>query len=121
MNKRSPGFIFAELIVSITVLGTLMVCLALALHSFRQFNHYQWMRQRCLAAAQAQLDHINATGQPLPEETAQALWPRITTDIQREPGQGQWSGLQRVEIKAQAPSFRRQVRVTLSRYMEDRS
>lgn len=121
MHRRTTGFIFTELIVSITVLGILMVCLGLALHSFRQFNHYQWMRQRCMAAAQAQLDYLSATGQPLPDETAQGLWPRITTEVQTEAGQGQWLGLQRVEIKAHARSFRRRVCVTLSRYMEDRS
>ncbi len=118
MNRRSTGFIFTELIVSITLLGTMTVCLALALNSFRRFNHIQWMRQRCMAVAQAQLDTINATGKPLSEEVTQRLWPHITTDIQFEAGQDQWSGLQRVEVKAQGKSFRKTVTISLARYME---
>ncbi len=117
MNQKPSGFILAELIVSITILGILTVCFALALHNFREFNHYQWMRLRCLAAAQAQLDCVSATGRPVPETTAQALWPRLTTEIAIQAGQGQWAGLQRVGVTVKGQSFRRQLHVSLARYM----
>ena len=48
--RSQRGFLWAEMIVALTVLAALLISFALALHGFKQFNHYQWMRQQCLAA-----------------------------------------------------------------------
>ena len=117
-KQRNTGFLLAELIVGITVLATLIICVALTLHGFRQFNHYQWIRQHCLAAAQAQMDSVATTSETIPAGQLQTLWPRVTVSLIREPGQGQWQGLQRIDVTAQAMSFERTVRVTLSRYVQ---
>ncbi len=116
-RHRNPGFILAELNVGITVLGAFIVCVTLSLHGFRQFNHYQWMRQHCLAAALAQMDSVATTSDMIPEEQLQALWPRVTVSLARHAGQGQWQGLQRIDVIAQGKSYERTVKVTLSRYM----
>ena len=118
MNRqRNPGFMLAELIVGITVLAALIISVMLSLHGFRQFNHYQWMRQHCLAAAQAQMDSVATTSALIPEAQLQALWPRVTVSLARHPGQGQWQGLQRLDVTAQGKSYERTVKVQLSRYI----
>jgi type II secretory pathway pseudopilin PulG len=117
-NKQgNSGFMLAELIVGITVLAALIISVTLSLHGFKQFNHYQWMRQHCLAAAQAQMDSVATTAAVIPETQLQALWPRVTVALAREPGQGQWQGLQRIDVTAQGKSYERTVKVTLSRYV----
>jgi len=116
--KRNPGFILAELIVGVTVLAALIICVTLSLHGFRQFNHYQWMRQHCLAAAQAQLDSVATTSAVIPDAQLQALWPRVTVSLARHPGQGDWEGLQRIDVTALGKSYERTVKVKLSRYVQ---
>lgn len=114
LSKRA--FMLGELIVSLTVLGTLLVSLALSLNGLRRFNHYQWMRQRCIAAAQAQLDCFARSQQALEPHDVNELWPGVTTTIQSSPGQAEWEGLTLVKVQAIAPSYRRQVQVQLARY-----
>jgi len=108
----------AELIVGITVLAALIISVTLSLHGFKQFNHYQWMRQHCLAAAQAQMDSVATCATVIPEPQLQALWPRVNVSLARHPGQGQWQGLQRINVTAQGKSYERTVKVTLSRYVQ---
>lgn len=117
-KQRNPGFMLAELIVGISVLAALIISVALTLHGFRQFNHYQWVRQHCLAAAQAQLDSVVKTSDMIPEGQLQALWPRVSVSLERHAGQGQWEGLQRIDVSAKAKSYERTVKVTLSRYVQ---
>lgn len=118
-RQRNPGFMLAELIVGITVLAALIISVTLSLHGFRQFNHYQWMRQHCVAAAQAQMDSVATSSGMIPEKQLQALWPRVTVSLARHPGQGQWQGLQRIDVMAQGKSYERTVKVTLSRYIQE--
>jgi type II secretory pathway pseudopilin PulG len=117
-KQQKFGFMLAELIVGITVLAALIIAVTLSLHGFKQFNHYQWMRQHCLAAAQAQMDSVATTAAVIPETQLQALWPRVTVALTREPGQGQWQGLQRIDVMAQGKSYERTVKITLSRYVQ---
>ena len=119
-KQRNSGFMLAELIVGITVLAALIISVTLSLHGFKQFNHYQWMRQHCLAAAQAQMDSVATTAAVIPETQLKALWPRVTVALAREPGQGQWQGLQRIDVTAQGKSYERTVKVQLSRYVQPR-
>jgi len=99
-NPRPSGFLLTELIVSLTVLGVLMVGFALSLHAFAKFNRYQLVRQRCIAAAQAQLDSISVTGKPVPEEEVRRLWPGLTVSIHESAGTGQWQGMRLVQVTA---------------------
>lgn len=116
-NPRPSGFLLAELIVSLTVLAILMVGFALSLHAFANFNRYQLVRQRCVAAAQAELDSMSVTGKPIPQEDVMRLWPGLTISIHESAGTGQWQGTRLAKVTAAGMSFRKKVTVSLSRYI----
>lgn len=115
---RNNGYLFTELLVSIIVLGTILACLAMTMKTFRTFNLYQLTRQKCIAAAQAQLDSIAATGETINEDDFNRLWPRTTVQISKTNGSGQWEGLVLVRAKATAKAGRKDVSVELARYFE---
>lgn len=116
-NKKYSGFLFTDLVVGLIVLGILLTGLALSLHGFAKFNHYQLLRQRCTAAAQAELDSIATTGRPIRDENVKRLWPRVSVAIQLSEGTGQWEGMKLVKVTTSGKSFRKQVKVQLSRYI----
>jgi len=115
-HRQRHGFIMGELIVALTVLGTLVVVLTLSLDGIRRFNHYQWTRQRCLCAAQAQLDCFTTSQRPLDANDVARLWPHVTTTLTSSAGEEQWEGLVLVAVEAESPSYQRRVRVRLARY-----
>jgi len=116
-NRKYKGFLLTELTVALTILGILLASLSLSLNGFRRLNHYQLARQRCTAAAQAQLDSIVVTGQAIPEEDFNRLWPQLSFSIEQSDGCGQWEGLKLVTVKTQVGSFGRDVEVRLNRYI----
>jgi len=116
-NKKNSGFLLSEITIGLTVLGILLVGFALSLHAFAKFNRYQLERQRCIAAAQAQLDSIAVTGKPIPAEDFERLWPRLIVSVKNSAGTGQWAGIQLVEVTTKGKSFRNEVKVRLSRYI----
>jgi len=116
-NKKYSGFLFTDLVVGLAVLGILLTGLALSLHGFAKFNHYQLLRQRCIAAAQAELDSIAITGRPIRDEALKRLWPKVSISIQQSEGAGQWEGMKLVKVTASGKSFRKEVKVQLSRYI----
>ena len=116
-NKKYRGFLLTELVVSLVVLGIILTCLALSLNGFRKFNHYQLVRQRCISAAQAELDSIAVTGREISEEDFKRLWPRLSISVEKTDGTGQWEGLKLVSVKTKAKSFNNHVEVELSRYI----
>lgn len=117
-ERRYSGFMLAELIVALTILGMILVGLAVSLDGFARFNHYQLVRQRCIAAAQAQLDSITATGRPISEEAFEKLWPKLSfTSLDEADGQGQWKGCKLISVTVSGPSTNREARVTLRRYV----
>lgn len=118
MNNKYRGFLLTEIIVAMGMLGLLLAGLALSLHGFARFNRYQLVRQRCIAAAQAQLDSIAATGEPIGDENFKRLWPKLSVSVKRSPGTGQWQAMERVEVTASGKSFRKDVKIRLSRYVQ---
>jgi type II secretory pathway pseudopilin PulG len=116
-NKKNDGFLLTEMTVALTVTGILLVGFALALHSFATFNRYQLVRQRCIAAAQAELDSIAVTGKPIAAEDFKRLWPMLSVSIKKSVGTGQWEGMKLVEVTTRGKSFRNEVKVRLSRYI----
>ena len=116
-NKKYKGVFFIELLVGLTVLGLLLICLATALYGYAKFNLYQMVRQECIAAGQAQLDSITATGNPVSEDDLKRLWPKIDVTIEQSDGSGQWAGLKLVRAKTKGMSFNTPVNVELSRYI----
>jgi len=116
-NKKYEGFMLIELTVALAVLGILLACLAISLDGFRRFNHYQLVRQRCVAAAQAELDSIAVTGRQIGQEDFARLWPKLSVSIEESDGTGQWEGLKLVEVKTKAKSFNKDVEIELSRFI----
>jgi len=117
-DKKYDGFLLTEIIVAIAILGILLVGLALSLHGFAKFNHYQLVRQRCIAAAQAELDSITATGKPIRDEDFKRLWPKLSVSVKKSPGTGKWEPMQLVEVTAAGKSYRKEVKIQLSRYVQ---
>ena len=116
-NTKYRGFLFTEVIVALTILGILLIGLALSLDAFRRFNHYQLVRQRCTAAAQAQLDSITATGESIRDKDFKRLWPKLSVSIKKSAGTGQWEGMKLVKVAASGNSLDKEVKVKLSRYV----
>jgi len=116
-NRKYGGFLLIELITSLTVLGILLSCLAISLSGFRRFNHLQLVKQRCTAAAQAELDSIAFTGREISDEDFERLWPKLSVSIQYSEASDQWEGLKLVRVKVKGKSFNKDVEVQLSRYI----
>ncbi len=117
VRTRQCGFITTELIVGTALLGVALTGLAVSLRGFSLFNHYEWSRQQCVAAAEAQLDSLAATGQPMDQAQFARLWPELEVSIDRMAGQGPWESLELVRVTAAAQGDTRKARVRLERYM----
>jgi len=106
-----------EIALALTILAILLAGLAVSLYGSAKFNRYQLVRQQCIAAAQAELDSITATGEPIGDEDFKRLWPKLGVSIRRTAGSGQWQGTELVEVTANGESYRKQVEIRLSRYI----
>ena len=106
-----------ETCVSMVLLASLMTASAMMQAQTGEMNRYQHTRRRCISAGQATLDSITATGQPLADPDVQRLWPGVSVRITRTPGKGDWAGLTLVKAVASATSRRKDVRITLARYV----
>ncbi len=104
--------------MSLTVLGMLIFVLVISLHGLAKFNLYQLVRMQCTAAAQAQLDSIAATGQPVSDEEFKRLWPKLDVSVEQTQGEVQWSGLKLIKVETKGMSYNTPVKVSLSKYME---
>lgn len=107
----------AEVLTAVGVLGVLMAGLAVSLRGFSMFNEVQWARQRCTAAAEAQLDSMTATGKPLGPRECKRTWPNVDVSLRREGGQAQWAGLELIQVTAATRAGSRTVTVHLARYV----
>lgn len=117
-RTRYGGFLWAELVVAMGLLGVVVTGLAVSMTGFTLVNSSQWTRQRCTAAAQAQLDGLVATGRPIEPQELQRLWPRVDVRVERSPGAGSWKGLDLVQVTATTQTGRRKVTVHLARYLQ---
>lgn len=116
-KRRYGGFLLMEITVSLTIMAMLLAGMAFSLNGMAKFNRYQLVRQHCIAAAQAELDSLTATGKPIKDEDFSRIWPRLSVSIEKSAGQGQWQGTQLVEVTASGKSFRKVVIIELSRYI----
>jgi len=114
----NKGFLTAELAVSIALLGLILAGLATSLQGFARLNHYQWTRQRCVAAAEAQLDSLTVTGKPVDDAELKRLWPEVNVAVDRRAGVTPWDGLDLVRITATGRTGAREVTVRLERYVK---
>ena len=114
---RYGGFLMTEIIVALTVMAMLLAGLAFSMNGMAKFNHYQLVRQQCIAAAQAELDSLTATGKPIEDEDFSRIWPHLIVSIEKTAGQGQWQGAQLVKVTTSGKYLRKQVIIELSRYI----
>ena len=115
-NKKRSGSFLLEFVLSVAILGILTAALFATQRAVARVNHDQLIRQRCLAAAQAELESIAATGQSLAGADVERLWPDVKLLIQRLPGRGDWKGLTRLNVVATGAGRAGEVRVELCRY-----
>ena len=106
-----------ELVVSLGLLGLIITILSGQLILFSRFNDYQLVRQHCTSAAQAEIESISMTGQPIDPEQFGNLWPDVDISIKKTDGKGQWNGLKLIKVNAEADSYNRKVKVQLNRYI----
>jgi type II secretory pathway pseudopilin PulG len=116
-KKRYGGFLFVEMTVAFTVMAMLLAGVAFSLNGIAKFNHYQLIRQQCIAAAQSELDSFTATGGPIKDEDFHRVWPRLNVSIEKSAGQGQWQSTQLVKVTTSGRYLRKQVIIELSRYV----
>jgi type II secretory pathway pseudopilin PulG len=116
-KRRYGGFLLVEMTVGLTVLAMLLAGVAFSMNGMAKFNRYQLVRQQCIAAAQAELDSLTATGKPIPDEDFRRIWPQISVSIKGTAGTDQWQAMNLVEVTASGRSFRKEVKIQLSRYV----
>ncbi|MHC4624306.1 MAG: hypothetical protein ACYS4W_10435 [Planctomycetota bacterium] len=116
-DRKCAGFLVLETVAALAILATIMIGLAVSLDGFARFNGYALMRQRCTAAAEAELDSLAMTGRAVGDEDFDRLWPGLSVSIEQTQGTGQWEGMKLVEVTTSGRSYRRQVSVRLSRYV----
>ena len=116
-KKRYGGFLFVEMTVAFIVIAMLLAGIAFSLNGITKFNHYQLIRQQCIAAAQAELDSFTATGEPIKDEDFNRVWPQLNVSIEKTAGQGQWQSAQLVKVTTSGRYLRKQVIIELSRYI----
>ena len=116
-GRLCGGWLMIEMMVALAILGILAVGLAQTQYHLGRFNAVQLARMRCIAAAQAQLDSISATGQPIADNELARLWPGVRTVVDESPGQGDWTGLTMVKVTASGSAKGPEVKLELARYV----
>jgi len=116
-KHTQPGWVLTESILSLALLGILLAAIAMAGRSGRDFNQVMLTRQQCVAAAQAQLDSIAATGDTIDDQKVTQLWPGVRVQVERTAGQAQWRDMTLVKATAAATAGGRNVKIELARYL----
>jgi hypothetical protein len=118
MGNRA-GWIAIEAMTAIVLLGVLAASYTMLQRSTAALNEAHLERQRCILAAEAQLDSLTATGQALDPAEVERCWPGVRTEVLRRAGEGAWEGLPLATVSATAtvPASGREIRVELSRYL----
>ncbi len=91
--------------------------LAVTQTGIMKFNAMQLFRQRCLAAGQAQLDHIEATGQQISPSECERLWSDVDLHVETTPGKGDWEGMDLVAVTVGGEKYRTDIEMRLTRYV----
>lgn len=116
IRRRNNGWLTIEIITAIGVLSVVFFGLIKTMSATGRLNRLLLARQQCTAAAQAQLDCIEATGEQLSPEDIARLWPGLEVRTETLAGQGDWKGLRLVKVTATNKSLHKEVKVQLCRY-----
>ena len=116
-THRRNGWMLIELMISIGLLVGLGISTTTFLHRCGSLNGHLHARMRCLAAAEAQLDCLAARGEPLPAAEVERFWPDVEISVDRQEGQGDWTGMTLLSVEATTTVRGRRVEVQLRRYV----
>jgi hypothetical protein len=116
-TRARGGFLLIEAFTSIVLLGMLVGAWMMLQSSAGALNEVHLARQRCILAAQAQLESLTATGAAIAEAEVERCWPGVRTEIRRQAGEGGWQGLTLATVSASLQVRGRTVRVEFSRYV----
>lgn len=116
-TKKHTGTITIELLTAIFLLIVITAALMASLEFHGHCNQVQWARQRCVSAAQAQLDSIMMQKSELSQEDLHRLWPGVKCTVAKQPGQVSWQGLNLYTVTATVKVHRRTVSIELKRYI----
>ena len=106
-----------EVAVAISVLLTIVGVIAAMNDSFGKLNNHLWAQHTCNAAAQAQMDSIAVTGEPIEPAKFALLWPSVTCQIQTADGTGQWQGMTEVRLFLSRTVGKKEIHVAARRYI----
>ena len=110
------GLLTADILTAIAVLAVIMFVFSTSLNAFSRFNSFQLKRINCIAAAQAQLDSLTATGKTIDANDIKRLWPGIATNVVISDGSGDWQNTKLAKVTAIHTSPK-PVKVVLARYI----
>jgi hypothetical protein len=117
-TMKHKGTITFEVITAIFLLIALTAALMASLEFYAHCNRLQWTRQRCLSAAQAQLDTLMVQKAPLSGEDIHRLWPGVQCTLTKQSGNEPWKGLDLYTVTATAKVRKRIVSIELKRYIQ---
>ena len=120
IHTSCAGSILLETMTALAIVGILVFALVKTQQQTQRFNAVQLARMRCIAAAQAELDSIAATGRGITESRCAQLWPGIRLAVEKSPGQGQWTGLTLLKVTAVGSAKGPPATVELTRYVPAR-
>lgn len=110
------GMSVLECVFALGILGMLTAMGTYAFGEAGEANRRHVAHRQCVAAAEAQLESIAQTGEPLPADEVGRLWPGVDVTVERRAGKGDWKGS--VQYTVTARSIRQSgVTVTLQRYV----
>ena len=116
-QRKQKGLLSVELVVAISVLATVIGVLVTLEHSFGKLNNKLWAKHICRNAGQAQMDSIAVIGKPIEDAAFEKLWPGVTFQLKTSDGDGQWRGLQRIDLTLSKKVKQKDVQVQLTRYL----
>ena len=116
-HRKHKGMLSVELVVAISVLATILGVLVALGVSFGKLNNKLWAKHICCNAGQAQMDSIMTTGVPIEDAAFKKLWPGVTFQLETSDGNGQWQGLQRIDLTLSKKVKQKDVQVQLTRYL----
>ena len=114
--KKNNGWLMTETAVVLFLTAVFSIALISAMATFRKLNYNLLKKQQCLAAGRAQLESVIATGQTIDDEDFKRLWPDVEVAVDRQGGQGDWTGLDLCIVTTKARVRKRYVEIQLCRY-----
>ncbi len=115
-HRKNNGWLLTEIAVTLFVLASFFMVMISATATFGRFNRLLLNKQRCLAAARAQVDSVVFTGRALKAEDFKRLWPRLEVDVDIRDGAGDWKGLKLCVVTTSVKARKRNIEIRLSQY-----